>query len=120
MATAAEFISVLHQSKTQAQVWHHQTTSYSEHKALGSYYEGITELIDGLVESLQGYTPRITGYTTKPLVDWVEGQSETYLKSLCDYVQAERLSVGDYSWVQNEIDEIQKLLYLTKYKLSLK
>jgi hypothetical protein len=120
MATAAEFISVLHQSKTQAQVWHHQTTSYSEHKALGKYYEGITELIDGLVESLQGYVPRITGYTTKLLVDWKEGLSLEYLKSLCEYVQAERLSVGDTTWIQNQIDEIQKLLYTTKYKLTLK
>ena len=76
MATAVEFISILHQSKTQAQVWHHQTTSYSEHKALGSYYEGITELIDELVESLQGYTPRITVYTNKTLVDMVERQSD--------------------------------------------
>lgn len=120
MATTAEFISVLHQSKTQAHIWHHQTTSYSEHKALGSYYEGVTEFIDELVESLQGYEPRITGYTTKPLVDWKEGLSMEYFKSLCEYVEVERLSVGEDSWIQNQIDELQKLLYTTKYKLSLK
>lgn len=120
MATPVEFISVLHQSKTQAHVWHNQTTSYSEHKALGHYYEDVTELIDGLVESLQGYGPRITGYTTKPLVDWSEGQSMTYFKGLCEYVQAERLGVGSESWVQNQIDELQELLYKTKYQLSLK
>ena len=51
MATQSEFISVLHQAKTQGQVWHHQTTLYPEHKALGHFYEGITEHIDSLVES---------------------------------------------------------------------
>ena len=120
MATQSEFISVLHQSRTQAQVWHHQTNSFSEHKALGFYYEGIVELIDGLVESLQGYGPRIVGYTTSPLVDWKEGQSETYFKGLCEYVAKERMGVGTESWVQNQIDEIMELLYNTKYQISLK
>lgn len=123
MATVAEFVSVLQQSRTQAQVWHHQTngpSSFSEHKALQFYYEGIVEKIDGLVESIQGYGPRITGYTTKPLVDWVEGQSMEYFKGLCEYVAKERMGVGSESWIQNQIDEIMELLYNTKYQLSLK
>lgn len=120
MATAAEFISVFHQSHTQAKVWHNQTTSFSEHKALGHYYEGILELVDGLVESLQGYGPRIVGYTTSPLVDWKEGQSESYFKGLCEYVAKERMGVGTESWIQNQIDEIMQFLYQIKYELSLK
>lgn len=119
MATPAEFVSVLHQAKTQAHVWHHQTTKYAEHKALGHLYEGLTEQIDSLVESLQGFIPRITGYTTKPLVDWKEGQSMEYVKMLCDYVEAERQGVGTASWIQNQIDELQQLLYQIKYELSL-
>jgi len=120
MATVSEFVSVLHQSRTQAQVWHNQTTSFSEHKALQFYYEGIVEKIDGLVESIQGYGPRIGGYTTKPLVDWAEGQSMAYFKGLCEYVAIERNGVGTESWIQNQIDEIMELLYNTKYQLSLK
>ena len=120
MATVSEFVSVLQQSRTQAQVWHNQTDSFSEHKALGFYYEGVVELIDGLVESIQGYGPRVVGYTTKPLVDWVEGQSMEYFKGLCEYVANERMGVGSESWIQNQIDEIMELLYNTKYQLSLK
>jgi hypothetical protein len=120
MASEADFISVLHQAKTQGQVWHHQTTIYSEHKALGHFYEGITEHIDSLVESLQGYGPRIVGYTTKPLVNWKEGQSEEFLKDLCQYVQMERSSLGSWSWIQNQVDDLQKFLYQIKYELSLK
>ena len=120
MATAAEFISILHQAKTQGHIWHNQTTLYPEHKALGHFYQNITEQIDSLVESLQGYGPRIIGYTTKPLVDWKEGQSYEYIKSLCQYVETERQSVGSASWVQNKIDELQQFLYQIKYELTLK
>lgn len=123
MATQAEFISILHQAKTQGHVWHHQVFgqgSYAEHRALGHFYEGITEHIDSLVESLQGYGPRIVGYTTKPLVDWKEGQSVEFLKGLCSYVQSERQSLGSDSWIQNQVDDLQKFLYQIKYELSLK
>jgi hypothetical protein len=120
MATIAEFVSVLHQSHTQTKVWHNQTNNYSEHKALGHYYNGILELVDGLVESVQGYGPRIVGYTTKPLVDWKEGQSLDYLKGLCEYVYNERAGLGTESWIQNQVDEIMQFLYQIKYELSLK
>jgi hypothetical protein len=119
MATAAEFISVLHQARTQGHIWHNQTEVYSEHKALGHFYEGIVDHIDGLVESLEGYGPRIVGYTTRPLVDWKEGQSMEYLKGLCVYVQAERLGLGTESWIQNQIDDLQKFLYQIKFELTL-
>ena len=120
MATQVEFISILHQAKTQGHIWHHQTTLYPEHKALGHFYEGITEIIDELVESLQGYGPRIVGYTNKPFVDWKEGQSEEFLKGRRVYVQTNRQSLGSESWIQNQVDELQKFLYQIKYELSLK
>lgn len=122
MASPSEFISVLHQAKTQGHIWHNQTEgpgSFAEHSALGEFYEGIEDHIDSLVESLQGYGPRIGGYTTKPLVDWKPGQSVEYLKGLCQYVEAERKGLGEYSWIQNQIDDLQKFLYIIKYKLSL-
>ena len=119
MATPSEFISVLHQAKTQGQVWHHQTTLYPEHKALGHFYEGIIEHIDSLTESLQGYGPRIVGYTTKPLVDWREGQAIDFLKGLCIYTQSERLGLGSESWIQNQVDDLQKFLYQIKFELTL-
>jgi hypothetical protein len=42
-----------------------------------------------------------------------------YLKMLCDYVEVERDGVGSMSWIQNQIDELQQLLYQIKYELSL-
>ena len=49
-----EMLSILLHSRNQIHVFHLQTESYAEHKALGDFYEGIGELIDGIVESHQG------------------------------------------------------------------
>ena len=116
-----QFISTLHQSKQQAIVWHHQTTSFSEHKALQNYYEEIIERIDGLVESIQGVYPRIGSYTTSPLVDWKEGGSTVYFKGLYDYVETNRKTIPQQeSFIQNQIDNISELIADTLYQLSLK
>ena len=45
---------MLMQSRTQAHIYHLQTTSYAKHIALNSYYENIVDLIDLLSESYQG------------------------------------------------------------------
>jgi hypothetical protein len=120
MASVAEFISVLHQSHTQAKTWHNRTEILSEHLALGSYYNEILEPVDGLIESLQGIKGRVDGYTTKPLVDYKEGQSVSYFKGLYDYIQKEREGVGSESWIQNQVDTIAELVAETLYQLSLK
>lgn len=116
-----QFISTLHQSKQQSIVWHHQTTSFSEHKALQNYYEEIVELIDGLVESIQGIYPRIGSYVSSPLVDWTEGGSTVYFKGLYDFVQTNRKTIPQQeTWVQNQIDNISELIADTLYQISLK
>lgn len=115
-----QFVSTLHQSKQQAIVWHHQTTSFSEHKALQNYYEEILELVDSFVESVQGIYPRIVSYTTAPLVDWQEGGSTVYFKGLYDFVQKGRTTLPQETWIQNQIDEVAQLIADTLYQLSLK
>jgi hypothetical protein len=116
-----QFISTLHQSKQQSITWHHQTTSFSEHKALQNYYEEILERIDGLVESIQGIYPRITSYTLSNPVDWTEGGSTIYFKGLYEFVETNRKTIPcQESWVQQQIDNISQLISETRYLLSLK
>ena len=116
-----QFISTLKQSFEQAVVWHHQTTSFSEHKALNNYYDEIIPLLDGLIESVQGVYPRIGSYTLSSTVDWNEGVSTTYFKGLYDFVQKNRATLPQQeTWVQNQIDEIAQLIAETLYQLSLK
>lgn len=116
----SQFISTLKQSFEQSVVFHHQTTSFSEHKALNNYYDEIVPLLDGLIESVQGIYPRIGSYTLSNPVDWSEGYSVTYFKGLYQYVQENRKMVYQESWIQNQIDEIAQLIAETLYQLSLK
>jgi hypothetical protein len=115
-----QFVSTLKQSFEQAIVWHHQTTSFSEHKALNNYYDEILPLLDGLVESVQGVYPRVGSYTLVNPVDWSDGVSTTYFKGLYEYVQIHRKMCYQETWVQNQIDEIEQLIAETLYQISLK
>ena len=46
-----KLVAYLLHSQTQTHVFHLQTKSYAEHKALQKYYEGVDSLVDGIVES---------------------------------------------------------------------
>ena len=49
-----DLISVLLHSVNQTHVFHLQTNSFSEHKALNKYYDSIGDIVDTLAESYQG------------------------------------------------------------------
>ena len=115
-----QLISTLWQSRTQSHVWHHQTDSYAEHKALNNYYDEIVGLVDGLVESYEGVYPTLSGYTTSPLVDYKEGGSTIYFKGLYDFIQKGRTTLPQESWIQNQLDNIAELVSETIYMLHFK
>jgi hypothetical protein len=120
MATFVEFISALNSCKQQAIVWHNQTTSFSEHKTLNEFYESVEDLLDGLVESVAGIYGRPVGYDVHDLVDWTSCEDTiAYFKGVYMYIQSERGGLYSESWIQNEIDELAKLVASTLYKLTL-
>jgi len=113
----ANFISNLFASRTQAHIFHLQTTSFAKHKALNDYYDEIVDLTDGIVESYQGRYGIIEGYTAgMPLV---EGDNDVinYFESLCSYVEETRANLPQDSYIQNQVDEVVALIESTKYKL---
>lgn len=119
--TFVEFISELHDSKQQSIVWHHQTTSFSEHKALNNYYDEILELIDDLVESTTGIYGRPINYSVATLVNYSSNeQLVSYYKALYAFVQKERKTIYQDTWIQNQVDEIAALIAKTLYLLTLK
>ena len=119
--TTADFASLLFASRTQAHIFHLQTSSYAEHKALGEYYDGIVDLVDGLIESCQGIHGKYTGYTNFELQDWVSTEDTAqYFAELYDAVQAQRKDLGQESWIQNQVDTISELIAHTRYLLTLK
>jgi len=121
MDNFVDLVYCLKQSNEQAIVWHHQTTSFSVHKALNNYYDEIVERIDGLVESVSGIYGRATGYELVNPVDYqsVE-QVVAYFQALYVEVQTERKVTFQESWIQNQIDNISELIAETLYLLTLK
>jgi hypothetical protein len=116
-----EMVSRLLHSQTQVHIFHLGTKgagSYAAHKALQGYYEGIDALVDGLIESFQGRYGLVTNYETYDM-DKFESVAKciSYLTDLNKMITEKRKSVKD-SYLQNQIDTVQELLFSTLYKLK--
>ena len=115
-----DMIATLLHSQSQVHIFHWQTksqSSFSEHKALQEYYEGIDGLVDNIVESYQGKYEIITGYKTIKTVDYKSTEQViAYFKELDENIEKNRTSVKE-SYIQNQIDTVQELIYSTLYKL---
>ena len=118
-----ELASLFFHSRTQAHVFHLRVKgpgSYAAHKALQKYYEGIVYLIDGLVESYQGKN----GLIKFQDVDGMDNDAsvDNIIKYFIKLIAAlDKLRKADNlqdSWIQNQIDGVEELLYTTKYKLE--
>ena len=117
-----ELASILFHSRTQAHVFHLGVSgagSYAAHVALQGYYEEIVGLTDSLVESYQGKNGLIQ---FKPVVN-LDNNCDTrniidYFDKLCMIVKTLRQApnLAD-SYLQNQIDNVEDLIYSTKYKL---
>jgi len=113
-------ISKLLHSRNQVHIFHLQTnsqSSYAEHMALGGYYEEIGGLLDGLIESYQGKYDILKGYKGGEYVDY-DGSEQliSYFKELVSDVENLYKSVKE-SYIQNQIDTVEELIYSTLYKL---
>jgi hypothetical protein len=112
-----DMVSILLHSQTQVHIFHLQTKSYSEHKALQGYYEGIDVLVDGLIESYQGKYDVITQYNSVKNEDYKSNEQVIkYFKALDTMIEKNRKSVKE-SFIQNQIDTVQELINSTVYKL---
>ena len=121
MATFVEFLSTILDSKEQTIVWHNQTKSFAEHKALDYFQEEIEDLYDGLVESVSGIYGRPQNYSVQTLANYTgSDQVYTYFKTLYMYVQENRKTIYQETWVQNQVDEIAALIAKVLYLLTLK
>jgi len=108
--------NILH-SRNQAHVFHLQTKSYAEHKALNDYYDEVVSLFDGIVESYQGKYGIIKNFKTFKVEQYRSGKKTiSYFERLLDIIEENRDSVED-SYIQNQIDTVQELINSTIYKL---
>jgi DNA-binding ferritin-like protein len=118
-----ELASILMHSRTQAHIFHLGVSgpgAYAAHLALQGYYEGIVDLVDGLVESYQGKNGLIQ---FKPVIN-LDNNCDTrniidYFDKLCMIVKTLRQAPNlSDSFLQNQIDNVEDLIYSTKYKLT--
>ena len=112
--TVQSFVMCLLHAVTNTHILHLQSRSYSEHMALGDFYEGLDDLADSFIEQYQGKYGIIEGYKAEyelptPALE--------YLVSLNDYVKQAREELPQDSELQNTIDEIASLIDSTIYKL---
>jgi hypothetical protein len=118
MNNCNKLISYLFHSRTQAHVFHLQTTSFAEHMALQGYYDGIVGLVDGLVESYQGKYGILKGYTNFGLIEYNNKQQVIqYFEALMSTIDTLRVDITD-SYLQNQVDTITELVQSTLYKLK--
>jgi hypothetical protein len=119
MATVADFISILRNSSPQVHIFHNQTRIYSEHQALGMYYDDVLDLIDRLTETYTALNGEIINYTSMPYRDYVsKDETVNYFKALYQYVETNRV-IFKQSFLQNIIDELCELLTQTLFRLGL-
>jgi hypothetical protein len=112
-----EFVGTLLHSGTIVHFMHLQTKSYSVHKALQKYYEGIVDAADTIAEAWQGSEGQIIDMYPQMFGN-PAAEPLDYLTSIRDYVVANRDAISTSSNIQNEIDAVMTLLDSTIYRLT--
>jgi hypothetical protein len=116
--TEGELLITLLNSATIAHVLHLRSLSYSEHKALQKFYEGMPDLVDGVIEAWQGKHGALIDYPDQVVEVSEHRDALEYLVYLNLVLEEGRYLLGDESEIQNLVDEIAALIDSTIYKLT--
>jgi len=112
-----KFVGLLFLSRDYAHKAHLNSTSHSEHKALGKFYESIIDLTDSFVEAWQGRNMELIGNI--PSLEQAEADPLKVLKRHLDIIEKARSFVPkEDTALNNIIDEIVAVYLSTLYKLK--
>lgn len=95
-------------------VLHLKSKSYSEHEALGAFYEGLLGFLDDFVETYQGKYGLVGDL---PIEVGSFPDAVSYLEDCSKFFAVGRGALKD-SHLQNMMDEVLSLTYKTVYKLK--
>jgi hypothetical protein len=111
-----EFAMCLLNGVTAGHIHHLTTDSYSQHMALGDFYDGLDDLADKFIEAYQGRYSKII-FAEKALFLGENGLE--LVQYVCDQIESYRKMPGfpQDSELQNIVDELLDLADSTKYKL---
>lgn len=115
--------SKLFEAREMAHIYHLQVRgdegSYASHMALGSFYEGVLELIDDLIETYQGQYGIVDGYDIIDTKDTKTKDKVDYFEELATYIKSGRKCISqEDTHLHNIIDEVVALTYKTLFKLK--
>lgn len=91
--------------------------SYSAHKALNEFYDGMPDLVDAVAEQYQGAREKLLDFPVVPAYKCGSVQEAiSHMKDLYnEVVQLQKIMT--FSEVTNQLDEVKSLISATKYKL---
>jgi hypothetical protein len=111
---------VIEHAITQFKRWHHYTTDYPEHEALGDFYEQLSELLDGFMETFIGVNGRNNNEDfAMQFKRYDRSYATEYLDKFAKKLYGLREQIPQ-SDMQNTMDEMIGLANHTKYLLTLK
>lgn len=117
MSKQSEFVSRGLSLAVLAHFEHLKTGSYEVHVALGGLYEGLPGLMDAYAEHYQGMYGKITDYPGF----WSPSSKDiaATIQLFCDWISENKAALSKGSIVlENDIAEVQGLMYSTLYKLK--
>jgi hypothetical protein len=109
-----EFLSSLFEITVVTHIAHLQTSSFSEHKALGELYDGLEDQLDAYAEAYQGEYGIVKGYKDFKLSEGEDMVS--YLKKKADEIEKYRGMLTE-GYLQQLVDNMLELIKTTIYKL---
>ena len=115
-----ECMSYLMACAVQVHIYHLRAKgsgAFAAHMALGSLYDSLPDLVDSLAESMQGKYG-LLNYDYSHSFDSNYMNALPFVKKCLAYVETERKSFPQDTYIQNQIDEIVALFYSTIYKLE--
>lgn len=112
-----QLVSRVFNTRNAAHKAHWKTHKYSEHVALGDFYEGLIDQIDTLVEAYQG---------TYGLFDLGDSEEAVAIQDICAHISDELVWITknskkicrDVDALENILQELQGLYMKTLYKLE--
>lgn len=121
----AHLLLKLLEIRDQAHIFHWQTKSYAEHKALGKFYDQYLDKIDDVAEQVFGKMGRFylqpSGSIT--LVDYSDETMRNYLREADRFFRVDMeaiIPVNGNEEIYNSVEEVLSLVDRLKYRLTLK
>lgn len=112
-----ELISRVFLARNKAHLAHWLSKSYSEHMALGEFYEGVQEAIDPIVENHIGQFG--DGIKSLPAATGDDEKMIDYLREEADWIEVNRMEIAsDSNAIAALVDDLTAVYLKAIYKLE--